>query len=180
MIIELSGHGGVGKLTIGRALADRMSGRLLDNHTIYNPAFAMTTFRSPEFYETVQAVRTIAFDRAAQLPAQVPIVITMATGTALWWTRDWQVAIRDLADRRSVPLLGVHIHCTLEENARRIAEPTRALLRKLTDPASLNDGLDRPVLLDHCDRTMDLDVTALDPEQAVDQIHAWTGMCPGV
>ena len=93
MIIELSGHGGVGKLTIGRILAERIGARLLDNHTIYNPAFATTEFRSPEFYETVQAVRAITFDRAAKLPPRTPIVITMATGTALWWAQDWQGAM---------------------------------------------------------------------------------------
>ncbi len=72
MIVELNGQAGVGKFTIGRILAERIGAKLLDNHTIYNPAFATTEFRSPEFYETVRAVRKIAFDRVAELPAKVP------------------------------------------------------------------------------------------------------------
>ena len=36
MIIVLNGYPGVGKLTIGRALAETLKGRLLDIHTIYN------------------------------------------------------------------------------------------------------------------------------------------------
>ncbi len=173
MIIELSGHGGVGKLTIGRILADRMGARLLDNHTIYNPAFAITEFRSPEFYETVRAVRKIAYDRAVALPAGTPIILTMATGITPWWTRDCQDAMRDLADRRAAPLLGVHLHCSVEENTRRITQPARALLRKLIDPAILTDGIERPVALDHCDRMLDLDVTTLSAEQAAEQIRSW-------
>lgn len=178
MIIELSGHGGVGKLTVGRILAERMGARLLDNHTIYNPAFAVTEFRSPEFYETVRAVRKITYDRAVALPPHTPIILTMATGVSQWWTRDCQAAIRDLADRRGAPLLGVHIHCSVEENTRRITQPARALLRKLTDPAILTDGIDRPVALDHCDRILDLDATALSAEQAADRIETWASQPP--
>ncbi len=155
-----------------------MSARLLDNHTLYNPAFATTEFRSPEFYETVQAVRAIAFDRAARLPQGTPIILTMATGTTLWWTQDWQIAMRALADRRAVPLLGVHIRCALEEHARRITDPSRALMRKLTDPDHLTDGHERPVLLDHCDRVLDLDTSALGAEAAAERIHDWA-MQPG-
>ena len=178
MIIELSGHGGVGKLTIARILAERIGARLLDNHTIYNPAFATTEFRSPEFYETVRAVRRIAYDRAVALPAGVPVILTMATGISPWWTRDCQDAMRDLADRRGVALLGVHVHCAVEENIRRITQPARALLRKLTDPAILTDGLDRPVALDHCDRMVDLDVTTLSAEAAAGQIERWALQSP--
>ena len=49
MIIVLNGYPGVGKLSIGRKLARLVDGRLLDIHSIYNVAFALTEFRSPEF-----------------------------------------------------------------------------------------------------------------------------------
>lgn len=173
MIVELNGGGGVGKLTIGRILADALNARLLDNHTIYNPAFATTEFRSPEFYDTVRAVRSIAFQRAAMLPPPTPIILTVASGRDQEWGRDWQQAIRALADKRGVALLGVHLQCALEENARRMRSPSRALLRKLTEPGDLDDGIARPVLLDHCDLVLDLDITAFDPSQAARQILAW-------
>jgi predicted kinase len=60
MLIQLNGWPGVGKLTIARRLAERLSARVLDNHSIYNVAFALTKPRSPEFYETVRAVREVA------------------------------------------------------------------------------------------------------------------------
>jgi hypothetical protein len=173
MIIELNGLAGVGKLTIGRVLADAMHGRLIDNHTLYNPAFATTDFRSAAFYETVRAVRDLAFDRAALLPPETAIVLTIAPGTNGAWGEEWQRAIRALADRRGDALLGVHLHCSVEEGARRMSDPSRALLRKLTDSSVLGDGIDRPVRLDHCDARLDLDVTRLAPDEAAKAIASW-------
>lgn len=49
----------------------------------------------------------------------------------------------------------------------------RALLRKITDLEVLNDGFERAVLLDHCDSTLDLDVTSLAPTKAADEIISW-------
>ena len=47
MMIHLNGYPGVGKLTVGRLLAQRLGGRLLDNHAMYDVAFALAEFRSP-------------------------------------------------------------------------------------------------------------------------------------
>ena len=173
MIVELNGLAGVGKLTIGRTLARSLDARLLDNHTIYDPAFATTSFRSAAFRETVRAVRAIVFDRAAALPIGTPIVLTIAPGRDRGWGEEWQHAIRQLANARGVPLLGVHLRCAPDELARRIADPGRAVTRKLTDVAILTDGVERPVLLDHCDRRLDLDVTALSATEAAAAILRW-------
>ena len=63
MIVHINSYPGVGKLTIGRALADLIGGKLLDNHSVFNVAFALTEFKSPAFYDTVRAVREIAYRR---------------------------------------------------------------------------------------------------------------------
>lgn len=173
MIVELNGLAGVGKLTIGRILAQSLDARLLDNHTIYDPAFATTAFGSVEFRETVLAVRDIAFDRAADLPVGTPIILTIAPGRDPSWGREWQHAIRALADARGVPLVGVHLHCGPDERSRRIADPGRAVTRKLTDITVVADGIERPVLLDHCDRRLDLDVTGLSAAEAAAAILRW-------
>jgi shikimate kinase len=34
MIIHINGYPGVGKLTIGRIVAEQLGGRLLDNHSV--------------------------------------------------------------------------------------------------------------------------------------------------
>ena len=173
MIVELNGLAGVGKLTIGRDLARRLDACLLDNHTIYNPAFATTEFRSPEFYDTVRAVRTIAFDRAAALPARVSIILTMSPGTSRAWGEDWQAAIRGLADRRKAKLLAVHLSCAKAEHLRRLVSPERAVLRKLTDVSGLDALADRPALLDHADAILELDVSELSSDAAAEAICGW-------
>jgi hypothetical protein len=78
MIIHLNGWPGVGKLTIAHLLTQDIGGRLLDSHTIYNVAFSVTDFGAPTFYDTVRSVRDIAFERVAELPATVPVVMTNA------------------------------------------------------------------------------------------------------
>jgi predicted kinase len=173
MIVELNGLAGVGKLTIGRIVAQSLDARLIDNHTIYDPAFATTDFGSEEFRKTVRAVRAIVFDRATHLPGSTPILLTIAPGRDRNWGEEWQDAIRRLADARGVPLYGVHLRCAPAELARRIADPGRAGTRKLTDAAVLADGAERPVLLDHCDRRFDLDITALSAAEAAEAILRW-------
>ena len=81
MIIELCGFPGVGKFTIGTALAARLNARLLDNHSLYNVAFALTEFRSELFDRTVRAVREVAWNAAAELSPDVPLILTTVFGS---------------------------------------------------------------------------------------------------
>jgi shikimate kinase len=46
MIVSLNGWPGVGKLTVGLELADILEGRLLDSHTVFNVAIALTDYCS--------------------------------------------------------------------------------------------------------------------------------------
>jgi hypothetical protein len=73
MIININSWPGVGKLSVAVQLQQRIGGRLLDNHTNFNVGFSLCDFRSPEFYETVGAVRQIAFAAAIKLSSSVPI-----------------------------------------------------------------------------------------------------------
>jgi cytidylate kinase len=68
MILHINGWPGVGKLTIGKIIAKKLKGRLLDNHAIYNVAFRLTEFRSAAFYDTVRAVRDIASSVSRKFP----------------------------------------------------------------------------------------------------------------
>ena len=77
MLIVLNGYPGVGKLAIGRALASMISGRLLDIHTVYNVAFALTEFKSREFIETVEKIETIAHELIRKMPGDVPVILLL-------------------------------------------------------------------------------------------------------
>jgi len=173
MIIEIAGQAGVGKLTIGRLLAARLSGRLLDNHSIYNVAFALTEYRSEAFYRTVQAVRDIAWQAALDLPPETPLLLTTASGTIPWWREQWRDAVVDLARQRGSRLLLVHLLCSDEENRRRIASPDRLASRKPVDPAAVDRNGERLTLIDHGDELLELDVTNLTAEDAAERIALW-------
>jgi hypothetical protein len=77
LIIHINSYPGVGKLTIGRHLAELLNGKLLDNHSIYNVAFAVTEFRTPPFYQTVRAVRDVAYARLLELPPTTPLLVVI-------------------------------------------------------------------------------------------------------
>jgi hypothetical protein len=173
MIIELTGYAGVGKLTIGRLLAERLNGRLLDNHSIYNVAFALTEFRSDAFHRTVRAVRDVAWAAAVELGPEIPIVLTTAHGTRREWSEEWCAALVDLARRRGTQLLVVHLLCDAEENRRRIASPDRLASRKPIDPAMVDRNPQRIAMVDHGDHLLELDVAILEPGTAADRIAEW-------
>ena len=174
MIIHINSYPGVGKLTIGRALADLIGGRLLDNHSVFNVAFALTEFKSSAFYDTVREVREIAYRRILDLPREVPVVLTnwYSRGSA-WGEENWDRAIA-LARERECALNVVTLACQPEENVRRIQSPARGAKRKPQDVAFVNDNRNgRPLLDRGGDRALNLDVTELSASQAAQRIAAW-------
>lgn len=171
MIIHLNGWPGVGKLTIGRLLRDRLGGRLLDNHTVFNVAFALTSFRSPEFYAAARMARDAAYECAAAVPNDVPLIMTNALSNGDWGHENW-AAVRALAWRRGVRLLAVTLGCEPTEQARRMATAERAYLGKLTDPeAWALRG--RELLEDGADFVLRLDTTTSPPEESAQRIAEW-------
>ncbi len=157
MLIHLNGWPGVGKLTTARILRARLNGRLLDNQTVYNPAFALAEFRSPEFYATARAVRDVVLDCAVRVPADVPLIMTNALSDSDWGRENW-AAVQALARRRGDRLFAVILSCEAGEQAKRMANPERAQLGKLTDPA-LFSLRGRTLIEDGADFLLRLDTT---------------------
>ncbi|WP_208348208.1 AAA family ATPase [Pseudaestuariivita rosea] len=174
MIIVLNGYPGVGKLTIGRVLADQLHGRLLDIHTVYNVAFALTEFKSKLFKETTRQIERIAHDLILQLPADVPVVLTtVLTGDSDWATEEWENLLT--LGKARPPFCVVHLRCDLDENIRRIKDPGRAAKRKPQEAeyairnhgnGAVLKGLDVPNLLR-------LDVTNRGADSAAEEIAGW-------
>ncbi len=171
MIIVLNGYPGVGKLTIGRELAKLLGARLVDIHTLYNLAFALTEFRTPEFRETVRRVEEIADELIAALPSDIPVVFTtVLTGETEWAIEEWQ-----RFEERSIqrpPLVVVHIACYLEENIKRIQSPERKGKGKLqgAEVARRNHASSEPLIGGDLPNTLRLNVTKLNPEEAAEKI----------
>jgi hypothetical protein len=174
VIVHINSYPGVGKLTIGRALAGLIGARLLDNHSVFNVAFALTEFRSPAFYDTVRAVREIAYARILELPPAVPVVLTnwFSQGSE-WGEENWNRAIA-LAEERGSALNVVLLACSPEENERRIVSAERAAKRKPQDVEMIEDNRrGRPLLDRGANRLLRIDVTNLTPDSAARQIAEW-------
>lgn len=174
MIVHINSYPGVGELTIGCTLADLIGGKLLDNHSVFNVAFALTEFRSSAFYDTVRAVREIAYRRILDLPPAVPVVLTnwYSQGSA-WGEENWDRTIR-LAKERGCALNVVLLACRPGENARRIQSPGRAAKRKPQDTEMVSDNrAGRPLLDRGADHLLRLDVTDLSASQSAREIADW-------
>ncbi|MEM7711841.1 MAG: AAA family ATPase [Pseudomonadota bacterium] len=174
MIVVLNGYPGVGKLTIGRDLATRLGGRLVDIHTLYNLAFALTGFGTPAFRETVARVEAIADDLIGRLPAGEPVVFTtVLTGDGDWAREEWARFVARGTARP--PLRMVHLWCDLNENIRRIEAPERAGKGKLrgADVARRNHANRAELIGADLPHLLRLDVTDLSAGDAAARIAAW-------
>lgn len=174
MIIVLNGYPGVGKLTIARELAPLIAGRMLDIHTIYNVAFALTEFKSPEFVKAVEDVEAIAYSLIRKLPDRVPVVMTtVLAGSSAWGDAEWARLLALGRDRP--PFCMVHLNCALDENIRRIQSDGRGAKRKPRDAdmARRNQSEAKPLAGSDVEHFLSLDVTSLSPVEAATKIADW-------
>lgn len=171
-VLLINGFPGVGKLTSARILAHRLGARLLDNHTLLNPAEALFERGDPRWLALRKDVRAVVLAHATALAPRTNIVLTDALAEE-GMRREFFEDYRRLASARAARLVPVILTCTLEENIRRLTSPGRAEARKMVNPELLTYGrtkfaLLRPAGLD----IIDLDVTGLTPEATANAILA--------
>ena len=175
MFIILNGYPGVGKLTIGRILADKLNGRLLDIHSVYNVAFALTEFRSADFYYAINTVEDLTDDLINRLSKDVPLVFTTVLTEQTMRGADADMArfVRRAEGRG--PLRMVHLSCALDENKRRIQSQARDGMRKPRDPDMVQRNHDGGAVLSGGDlpHLLTLDITDLSAQAAADRIARW-------
>lgn len=174
LLIHLNSYPGVGKLTIARLLAERLSAKLLDNHSVYNVAFALTAYKSEAYYKAIRDVRHIAYDLVADLPAEVPVILTNAHAQdSAWGNECWDDAVA-LARRTARQHVVAILECDRDENARRIQSPDRDAKRKPRDPTMFRQAPeDRPLIDRDADALIRLDVTHLTAQQSADALIGW-------
>ena len=170
VIVHLNGWPGVGKLTVGRALAERLNARLIDNHLLHDAAIACAGLDDPQRWPLYEEIRAAAYRTLASRPAAESFVMTNALCAGSAREREAWNHVVDLAMARHAPLVPVVLEADFEENARRLRSAGRGP-RKLTDPALLRsfaaeDAIQRPDVPE----LLILDVTALSAEQAAVRI----------
>ena len=175
VVLHINGWPGCGKLTIGRIVAGRLGARLLDNHTLLNPASALFDRDDPLHGALRQEVRAIVLGYAARLAAGVGIVLTDALADDAQDTAQF-AAYRTLAAARGARLVSVVLACEAGENVRRLTDGRRADQHKLMLPETLHRlrGAYR-LLRPEGVEAIALDVTALDAETAAEAVLARLG-----
>jgi tRNA uridine 5-carbamoylmethylation protein Kti12 len=174
MIIVLNGYPGVGKLTIGTALTSLLNARMLDIHTVYNLAFALSDFGTPTFWDTIEQVENIAYDLIEKLPLDQPIIFTtVLTDKSVREREEWAKLVK-LGQTRP-PFCVVHIGCDLDENIRRIQSPERSQKRKprIAEMAKRNQSEAEPLAGLSEQHLLQIDTTNLSADQAAIKIQTW-------
>ncbi|MDO3434129.1 AAA family ATPase [Rhizobium sp. CBN3] len=131
-IVHLNGWPGTGKLTVGRLLARRLGARLIDNHTLLNPAEALFARSNPLHPSLREQIRRAFFDHAVLADPAESFVFTDALADD---EHDGAMfsGYLDLAAARGADLVAVLLDCAPEENARRLISSGRseALKRRI-------------------------------------------------
>ncbi len=174
MLIALNGRPGSGKLTVGRLLAERLGARLIDAHTLYNLAFAVTDKGSQAFQKCVWDLRSIARDHVLATPLDIPIITTDAVfDDSAWGNAIWDDTIRWARDREDLFVVVV-LECDSEENERRLRSPERMGKRKPMDGAILSPNrYDRSPIRRDADALLEIDTTNLSAKETAERITTW-------
>lgn len=169
-IVHINGWPGTGKLTVARLLAPMLGAKLVDNHTLINPAEMLFGRRDPLYRSLRGEIRTLVFDHIARADSAASFIFTDALSDDEYDTRQFE-AYRDLAVRRNARLVAVVLDCSEKENLRRLVLPARAERLKLVNPDILSGLRAKHLLLrpKGC-ALVGLDVTALSADDAAAEI----------
>ena len=164
-IVHINGWPGTGKLTIARLLAVKLGAKLVDNHTLINPAEMLFGRRDPLHASLRRSVRETVFDHIARADPSGSFIFTDALADDAHDTAYFE-AYRELAQRRKGELMAVVLDCSQEENLRRIVSAGRADRLKLTRPEVLRDLRSKHNLLRPAaaGRLIEIDVTSMTAE----------------
>lgn len=173
-IIYINGYPGTGKLTIAKALQNISGAKVLDNHSIYNVAFALLEFGSPEFKRVVEEVETVALSAMRHVRANLPIIVTNALFKDSEWAMvRWQNVI-ERGRQLGRPVGAIILRCSEAANVMRVQQPERSYPGKLTDPEILVSKLRRRPLIDSgVSSCLRLDVSDMTPKEAASKIYEW-------
>ncbi|MFN0148338.1 MAG: hypothetical protein ACKVT1_17700 [Dehalococcoidia bacterium] len=183
-IIYLIGYPGIGKYTIARAIADRTDARVLDNHLVNNPIFAVLPRGSlsalpPEVWSRVGQIRELMLQSVEDLaPSEYSFILTnVINGDD---PKDVAVyeRVRAVARARTARFVPVVLHCDPEEQARRVITAERHSRFKWTDVDAVTDLTARLRLHVPGHRNLlRLDVTSRTPRESASEVVAHVATC---
>ena len=179
VIVYLVGPPGVGKYTVGKLIAGRLSAKLLDNHFWSNPIFEVVEPDGTPFpagvWDRANDVRSAVLETIALFgPPGRNYVFTHAVSDPGGHPIDWVIAgqIFWVVERRRAGLLVVRLACGEEQLRERISSEERRHRFKTTDAAKARSLASlAPFPINH-DWVLDLNTSALSPADTADRIEA--------
>jgi hypothetical protein len=135
-LLFIHGAPAAGKLTTARAVLNRVSGRLFDNHAAIDVARTVFDFGAPGFWELVQSVRMSVLDAGAErsLPLLAMTFVYVDPHDLATFEQ-----FETIVQRHGGELLPVFLQCSTEELVRRIASADRVARKKMASEESVRD-----------------------------------------
>ena len=167
-VVYLLGYPGVGKYTVGRALAEQSGAVLIDNQMINHPILALFNREvdlPDEAFERTGPIRNAVFSALEEIaPRSLSYVFTNNLED-----KPEDIAIYDrlrgIAASRDSTFLPVMLTCAREVQLERVQAEERRRRLKVSDPEWL-DGFMTSVPLYSPEGVMTLDTTDVTPEQS--------------
>lgn len=183
-VIYLLGHYGVGKFTIGTAIAERTGARLFDNHLANNVIFSLIREdgrtkipeRAWDLIMTIRRQALIAMEEIARPDASFVLTNALMEGDPL--DRQAYEEVLATAARRGSTFVPVILTASDTAHAVRIPSAERETRMKMTDAdGAARVRQERRILeVDHPNR-LDLDTTHLPANAAAERIIRHAESC---
>jgi shikimate kinase len=129
LIICIHGAPGVGKLSVGRELADATGFVLIHDHLVIETAAVVFAFGEPRF----SALRSKLFADLLDAACSSGRGIVLTHANDIFWQPRFAVILQECASRYGYEVRRVFLTCAPHEHTRRIADPARARYRKIND-----------------------------------------------
>jgi hypothetical protein len=166
--VFIHGSPAAGKLTVAKAVLQRVPGRLFDNHAAIDYAKNIFDFAAPGFWDLVYSVRLTAIEAAAQY--NVPLLVSTFCYSAPEDLPQFE-KFEDIVTKNGGQVLPVFLKCSETEITKRISNPDRVERKKIVSEQTLKDFLGKyniaPVPRSNCLILDSTDVPAIETAQKI-------------
>ena len=174
MIIHLNGAGGVGKLTVAKALAAKIDAGIIDNHVIIDLVTTLHKRRVLGYFAMIKKVLHLLFEELSAIPKEKPYIFTNWLSPDNPDDRYRMDSVAIFAEKRGVPFIQVLLECDLEENKKRVISEDRKGKGKLMDADILEDlYLNSEVYHPEATHRLTIDTTNKSPDETADEIISY-------
>lgn len=175
-LIIIHGPPAAGKLTVAKALSLRTNFKVFHNHLSIDCTQPVFDFGAPGFWDINVKIRCEIIAEAAR--QDIDVIHTFCYGFAI--DDEYFRQLVSAATQNGGDVHIVLVNCRDEIRKERIGNESRVLMRKLTDPDSIDrqrqDGLLFSIHPDYADSTLEIDTSDVSPDDAATRIIEHFGL----